>query len=770
MHKFFEPESIALVGASERSFWTRNAFENLKQQNYMGQVFLVNPSREEVFDAKAYPRLQEVREPIDLAYIATPGSAVFQVLEDVASAGIKNVVLVNSGFGEAGPEGKIRQLKLSSFARRNGIQLLGPNCPGFLNAYRGVSAYGQSIPDELLAGSVGVILQSGALASGVLKFCAAHGIGVSKLVCMGNEAVLTLTDVLEHMVSDPDTKTIAIFAEQVAQGAKFMALARQALRAGKQIVILKVGRTAAGQKVALAHTGSVAGDDAVVDAALRQCGVTRVGSLEELLVTAGMFARYPPLTGRRMGVVTTSGGACDIIADSADDAGIDLPDFSADTKIFLDGYLPSFASVRNPLDGAAVDTMQSIDSAATPLDVVCRRISGDQNFDFLIYMGFNTLPRVSPVEEEEAETLRARMAEVREIVGASPIPIIPMTQTCLDVGKFARSLYRDAGLHPLSGIDLGMKAIGHALNWAEARDAAGNQSTERAINADPKLTLTETGALSEDAARRLLAEHDVPIVPARLAKTASEARSAADDLGYPVALKICSPDIAHKSDIGGVVLNVADPDGAEAAFSQIQARAANIDGARIEGVLVSPMRPPGTELFAGVRWDPNFGAVLVIGIGGIWIETLKDVNLLVLPVTVDEIADSLLGLRAAPLLQGARGTEPVDIAAISEAIWRMTRLAEAIGPVLETLEINPFWCKGDKVEGLDALLVLSDAPGGQGISSSSDASFHEFETHCRENQIEIPQREAEYVYRLWLSSRALLSSLRNDAAPPGKHS
>jgi acyl-CoA synthetase (NDP forming) len=706
--RFFAPQSLAIVGASEAAYWSRNAQNNLSVIGFAGAMVPVNPKRSRVFGVACAASLREIGAPVDLAYIAAPTGAIPAILEDAGAAGIRHAVVIAGGFAESGEAGHRLQQALVAQARQHGITLLGPNCPGFLNVTGRIAAYGQQIPAGLAAGAVGIVLQSGALTTVMLKFAIAHAIGLSKVICLGNEADIQAADVLEYLIDDPHTRVIAMFLEQIRDGTRFRALAERALLRGKSIVVLKAGRTPAGQLAALAHTGAVAGDEAVIDAALRQSGVVRVRSLEELLITAGFLAQGYKLGGKRMAVVTASGGACDIIADRASDEGLEMPAFSDATREALRAYLPAFATVQNPLDTAAVDTMRETGTAAAPMDVVAEIVSRDPEIDFVLYMGFNVVPQTEP-EPGEREAAIARMAHVRAMRRDAKLPVIPLGLTCLESGPFARRLYAEQGLWMLPGIEFGLTAAGHAVRWNAARQKAA----ARALPAPPAPAILpgvgKAGPWSEAAGRRLLQAAGVTLVPATLAASAEEAVAAAEAAGYPAVLKICAADIAHKSDIGGVRLNLQSAAEVREAYHAVRAAGLRASRIGIEGVLVSPMRPRGIELFAGVTVDATFGPVLALGLGGIWIETLKDVSLAVFPVDPAAIEEMLRSLRARALLEGARGGPKVDLAVAAEAIWRCSQAALSLGAGLRVLEVNPFWCLDDRVEALDVLVVTAAA-------------------------------------------------------------
>ncbi len=331
VRQLFNPRSIALIGATDKSRWSWSTWGNLITHKFAGPVYLVNPRGIPVHGQVSYASVADLPEPVDLAFVMVPTSAVLGVLAEVADAGIRSAVLLTSGFAEVGEEGAQLEHQVVTLARDRGLTILGPNGNGFINAAAGITPYGLPIEPPLLRGPVGVVLQSGALASGVLNFAQSRNVGTSLLVSMGNESMVQMTDVMRYLIDDEATRVITLFIESIRKPAEFLALAREALAKGKPIVALKVGRSQAGAKVAKAHTGSLVGDDAVVDAVFRQNGVIRVDSLEDLVITSGLLAGTGPLPGRRFGFVTASGGACEIIADRSQDEGIEIPEFAPQT-------------------------------------------------------------------------------------------------------------------------------------------------------------------------------------------------------------------------------------------------------------------------------------------------------------------------------------------------------------------------------------------------------------------------------------------------------
>ena len=726
--EFFAPRSIAVVGASDTSAWARFVLASAAATGFTGELIPVHPVHRTVFGRPAFASLRNLAEPPDLAFVMVPTDAVEGVLDDAGAAGVRGAIVLAAGYRETGPEGKAAEERLTARAASNGITLLGPNCLGFLNAHAKAGPFALTVPLPLLAGPVGVALQSGALASVMLSFARSRAIGVSTLASMGNEAMITATDMVDYLIEDELTKVICLFLEQIGDPAAFAAAAGRADRAGKPIVALKAGSSAAGSQAALAHTGSVAGDDAVVDAALRQLNVIRVTSIEDLLTTGALLGYGRPPRGRRMGVLTASGGACDIIADQASGHGIEIPSFGPATAAAIAPHVPPFAQVRNPLDVTGYFLANQRTSALTAIDHALDAAVSDPGLDFVLFSGL-TLPDTRPADEELARMLDERVTWLGQRMASSPIPVIAVGSTCVDVNSYGRDLMSRNGIHLLGGMDLGVRAIAHALNWSEnrgrlwpgpARSPMGRRCAPG--NTDGTSMAAEYGARAageagtvwrEADARGLMAEFGVPLVPGELVTSSEAAAAAARRLGYPVALRISSAQITHKSDVGGVVLDLRTITQLRAGYKRVSAAAGAVrpgtsgpaDPGSVDGIMVSAMRTGGTELLAGVTVDQAFGPVLAVGLGGIWVEALGDIALRVLPVGPDEVIEMLGELKGAPLLRGARGRPPADLDALARVIGGIAAAALSLGDSLRSLEVNPLWVDGDQIEALDVLVV-----------------------------------------------------------------
>ncbi|WP_433622144.1 acetate--CoA ligase family protein [Nocardia sp. CA-120079] len=701
LREFFDSRSIAMVGASDNSGWARFIVASCATAGFRGPLVPVHPRAETAFGLPAVPSLRDLPEPVDVAYLLTPAHVNESVLDDMAAAGIRNAIVLAAGYREAGAEGKALEEAMVAHAAANDIIVLGPNCLGFVNAHTRCAPLALNMP-PVTAGPVGVALQSGGLADYVMTFANAHGIGLSTVASMGNEAMITTADVINYLVDDEATKVICLFLEEIGEPAGFALAALRAHEAGKPIIALKVGSSPAGQLAAFVHTGAVAGDDKVIDAAFRQLNVIRVTSLEELLSTAAAlgYNRWPQ--GRRMGVLTPSGGACDIIADIASANGIEIPDFAPATVEGMRALVPAEQEPRNPLDvgsyhyanlNSTSGNLRAVDRA---LDIITR----DPGMDFVLFGGVYA-PARRPADTALGAAAEERMDWLAKQIAAAPIPVISIGSTCLDVSGYGSELLTNRNINILPGINEGIRAIGNALRWLENRERVQpiGQPTETSRH------VSISGPWSEAQGRDLLASSGVSVVPGDLATSADDAVDIARRVGFPVVLKICSAQINHKSDVGGVALGLNSEAEVRSAYERVRAAGARVPGATVEGVLVTSMRTGGIELLAGVTVDPTFGPVLAVGLGGIWVEVLRDSSLRVLPVDTAEVKRMLTELRGLPLLQGARGTVPADLDALAEAITRIARTAQSLGAALRAMEVNPLWVNGDQVEALDILVV-----------------------------------------------------------------
>jgi acyl-CoA synthetase (NDP forming) len=683
------PRSIALVGATDRSRWSQNTFDNLINRKYPGKVYLVSRRGGTVHGRSAAISCGAVGAPIDLALLMVPMAAIDEAMAELAAADVHNAVILTSGFAETGHKGADHQARLASLARQHNVSLLGPNCLGFVNFIDNVPLWTGGFRAPSKPGSIAVVTQSGANGSFISSLAAQHEIGLSHMISTGNEADLDCAHFIDHLIDQPDVRAIALFAETIRHAPSFAAAARRAIAAAKPIVVLKIGLSEITARSAQAHTGALVGDDRVFDGVCRQYGIVRVESIEDLLFTADVITRTGVLRPQGIGVVSISGGACEIAADRAQVLHMPMPALSDTAVAELRTALPSFGTPNNPLDitGGAVLQPDLFEQGL--------RILGKQPEFSALACLFDV-----PVADEHAtEFVLAALRHIAAGLNAANVPALMLSHTVKPVTATSTRIIEEIGLpYVSSGLHHGMNALGHAFWWSEQYRRLAGASASIATVAD-----ASERPNSERATLDYLARCNVPVVPTSLARNADQAMAAARAIGDRVVLKIASDDIAHKSDIGGVALNLEGDAAVADAFQRIMAVAPT--GARVDGVLVAPMRSGGLELFVGCTRDPQWGPVIAVGLGGVWVEVLQDVALRPLPIGATEVKRMFAELRGAKLLHGIRGMPAVDLDAVAAVIARIGDAAVALGPDLEALEVNPLWVRGSEVEALDALAV-----------------------------------------------------------------
>ncbi|MET8046736.1 acetate--CoA ligase family protein [Streptosporangium sp. NPDC005286] len=705
---FFAPRRVALIGASESSGWTRLVLAGTDLSVGLDDVVLVNPRRGTVHGRRTVPGLDALDEPVDLAFVMVGPDHVADLVEQALAAGTRDFVVLSAGLGEAGPKGAERQRRLVELCAAGGARLLGPNVSGFVNATDGVRLFGLPVPDGLPTGRVGVVMQSGGLATHVLSLARSWGTGLSLLATTGNEAVITATDVIDHLVDDEATDVIAVFLESVRDPAAFRATALRAAERGKPIVALHVGSSSLGREAALSHTGALVGDHASTVAALEDLGVVPVRSIEDLVATAALLGRHPRgLRGRRLAVVAASGGACELIADAAEPLDFTLPPFAGPLAKALVEEMPAFADVQNPLDVTGF-VVKAADLPFTATRLVAEH--GADDYDVTILQSV-VLPAAPGPDED---VVRARFGRLAQAIRDSPVPVVLQTGAVFALSPFALEIVRENDLVILPGIAAGMTALDRSARYAELLPRALRDRSPAA-----PVTGGTAGAAAFEP-ERLLVEYGVPVPPSRLARTADEAAEAAAELGFPVVLKVISEDVLHKSDVGGVVLDLRDSDAVRSAFEKMLAEVASrLPGAALDGALVASMRPAGVELLVSVINDPTWGPLLTVGSGGVLTELLEDVVVRPLPVPERDIPGLLSELRVSRLLGGFRGSAPADLARVAAAVHGVQRLATALGPELRAVEVNPLWVRGDRVEALDLLVEWAPRPEAEKVDSQS---------------------------------------------------
>ena len=692
------PRSIAIVGASDRSRWSEAVTANLARGGFPGAVHLVNRRGGMAHGRQTATDCRAIGAAIDVGIVMVPAQGMLDAVEDLGAAGARAAVLLTSGFAETGAAGAALQAQVAERARACNLRLMGPNSLGFINFSERVHAWTTPVRAPSRAAGVAIVSQSGATAYFLAELAWQQDLGLSIVAATGNEADLDAAAFLDHLVDDPHTRAIALFIETVRHPARFLAAARRAFAAAKPVVVLKVGASEATSKAAAAHTGALVGDDAVFDGVCRQAGIIRVRSIEELLATADIAGRAGVLRAGGLAIVSNSGGICEIAADTADRHGIAVPGLQAEVATQLREAMPGFGTPHNPLDlTGGVEPPKCADAL--------RLMAGQGDVAALLCVWY-PIPNCAAEESERLTQLHHHLSVALSDI---PVPGILASYTHTVVNDHAQKIIAATGApYSAFGLDRTLGALAGLFWWSarqRGREAAptANENHSMAANARPD---------SEHAALSWLASQGVPVVPTTLAADVQSAVAAAEALGGPVVLKVASRDIPHKSDIGGVALNLRGADAVAAAHARILAAVkAHAPRARLDGVLVAPMRERGIELIVGMARDPEWGPVLAVGLGGVWVETLKDVALRVLPVDEAEIRGMLTELRGAKLLAGQRGVPAADLGVLAAAIARIAQAAWNLGPDLVAMDVNPLWVRGAQVEALDALFVWN-APSG----------------------------------------------------------
>ena len=699
----FDPQSIAVVGASANPQKIGGIpVDYLRRFGYEGRLYAVNPTTDQVQGLPAHASLRAIGAPVDLAILAVPAARVEEAVEDAIAAGVRGLVLFSSGYAEIGGDGVAAQQRLGQRVREAGIRLIGPNCLGFMNLRTQVYATFSPAPGvgRVAPGRIGLVSQSGAFGAYAYAMARERGVGLSLWATTGNEADVQFADCLAWLARDPGTDVIMGYMEGCRDGERLREALALAQAAGKPVVMVKVGQTALGAEAAASHTAALAGDDAVYEAVMRRHGVMRAHTLTEFFDLAHSAAVAGRPRDRSLGLFTLSGGVGALMADAADALGLDVRPLSLQAQATLREWVP-FAAPRNPVDitGQVTNDLSLMERSA-------RLMLQDQGF--ASWMGFLAAAGAS---EAFWPVLRSLVASLRE---AFPDTLLAIS-TLLPAARRAEleAMRCLVFADPSDGV------------CTIARLAAQSPRTVTQPPARGAALRLPPGTMSEPAALALLAECGVPVVPHRWARDAAEAADAALTLGGAVALKVVSADLPHKTEAGGVMLGLRGADDVRQAYRDLQARVAQRrPDAKREGALVARMVQGGTECIAGVRQDPVFGPVLLVGLGGIHAEVLRDVAVRVLPVDRAEALAMVRELRAFAVLDGARGRSPADLDSLVDTLCALADLALRAGDSLESAEINPLIARSRTEGGCVAVdaLVVGRAPAGEALPELPDPS------------------------------------------------
>ncbi|HBV97004.1 MAG: hypothetical protein JL50_12255 [Peptococcaceae bacterium BICA1-7] len=695
---FFNPQSIAIIGASNHPMKPGGRPINaLLGRGWQGKIYPVNPARDNIGGLKCYPSIMDIPDTIDLAIIAIAADHVFSALEQCAAKGVKAAIVFSSGFAEVGPEGVSQQKRLTELAARTGMRILGPNCLGLINANNNVMASFAFIVDlpPVDPKVLGFVSQSGAFGSVIYAAALAEGVGFNYFISVGNEADLEFADFIEYMVHDPQTMLIGGYLEGSRDGDKLRKVAEEALDNKKPLLIMKVGRTSAGSKAAASHTGSLAGSDRVYSAFFKQVGILRIGNYTDLIAFTPLFQSGRLPRGRNTAIIATSGGAGVTITDYCESLGLNVIPLREETRKKIDSVLPSFASSRNPIDlTAAVMTEPEI------MAVTLRAVCEDPDVDIVIASLNFTIPDDHPVVGEIIEIYRNTDKFI--LIAPFKFPGAPVEPAVLE--------FRKASLPVNYNTMDAINALEQLTQFKEALERRKQEKYRIVPRSGPTPIISDLirpgETLGESSAKAVLERYGIPIARQEVASTREEAVISARRIGYPVAMKVDSPDIPHKTEAGGIKLGLKSDEEVAKAFDEIINNVKNyLPTAFISGVTVQEMLPEGTEVIIGVTRDPVFGPTIMFGLGGIFVEVLKDVSFRVAPVSRGDAEDMIMEIKGSAVLKGVRGKPPADTEAIVDVILKVSDMVTDYRDSIEELDINPLIVYPRGAKAADAMLV-----------------------------------------------------------------
>lgn len=711
----FAPETIAVIGAStQKGKVGHDIFANILSNGYKGTLYPVNPKARSVLSVKCYTSIANIPDPIDLAMIILPPKAALASVQECITKGVKGIVIVSAGFKEVGGQGADIEKQIKVLCNKAGVRLVGPNCLGVINPSSKVSlnaSFSARMPEP---GNVSFISQSGALCTAVLDYAADKGFGFSKFISIGNKADVDELDLLRYYHKDPDTDVVMIYMEELSRSAEEFITEVRKMTSGTNpthVIAIKSGSSAAGARAAASHTGALAGADVIYDGLFTMAGILRCKTVNQLFDYAQAFAgnKYP--TGDHVAIVTNAGGPGIMATDMSEQSGLKLAQFSEETITELKKYLPSTANFHNPVDVIG-------DAAKDRYENTLATVLADRGVDAVLII---LTPQSMTDAIGTAESI-VRIAEntIKPILCAF-MGIVDVSDGVKLLQKHKVPVYQfpESAARSLGALREGMKWLFRKIlppyNLVYDREKAG-RIIEQYLSQGRYV-------LGELDGNEILKCYGFNILPMELAKTTDEARQMAEKLGYPVVMKIVSPQILHKSDAGGVKVRLENDKAVEAAFEQIMENAKKYDpDAHLEGVLVQQMAPAGKEVILGVTWDPVFGHAVMFGLGGIFVEVYKDVAFRLSPMGRNVARRMVKSIRGYPILKGLRGEAPSDIEEIEKNIVSLKALVDDY-PVIRELDINPLFVHeaGKKTTVADIIIRLDDSAQNQCNGGSSNA-------------------------------------------------
>jgi len=703
LESLFRPRSVAIIGASQNlQSISGRPIRYLREHGFQGSIYPINPKYDSIAGEPCYPSIKEVPEEVDVAMVAVNYKMVPQVLEECAAKGVKHAILFTAGFAEAGEEGEKMQEQVMELARRSNMRILGPNCQGVVDLYSGnASSFSASLEIKpLLKGSVGYVTQSGALGYSIFNLAQEMGVGFSGIASTGNEADLNSLDFIEYYLEDEHTKVILAYLEEVENGKRFQELAHRALQKGKPIICLKVGSSDVGQKAAASHTASMVSSDTSYEAVFKQKGVIRVGGVKEMIHMALLVERINNMPdGTNLAIVTTSGGAGILLADEASRLKLEVPELDQATQENIGQYIPDFGSTLNPVDVTA-----QVINEAEGFQKVLTSLTEYPHIDAIIIV-------ISMIYGESGKMMAEDVVKAFHQVDKPIVVTWPAGDQLmwdnlkiLEEGNVPWYKFPEEGINALGKL---MQYRSFCLKYQSETGVQSVKPPDREKLA-PLLAKDEDNTISEYYSKKLLSLSDIPVNRCELASSSQEAVKQAQDIGLPVVLKVDSPKISHKSDVGGVKLNLSSAAEVEKGYEEIMRnlQKQSLDSL-INGIMVQEMVKGGTETIVGVKNEPKFGPLVMFGLGGIYVEVLKDVAFRFAPLSPREAQEMVEEIRAYKVLQGVRGEEPRDIKALIDALVKISHFAYEFENEVGQLDINPLVVlpEGQGVKALDALVI-----------------------------------------------------------------
>ncbi|MCJ7695113.1 MAG: acetate--CoA ligase family protein [Anaerolineaceae bacterium] len=691
---FFSPKGVAIIGASSKpNKLSYGILENLTKYHYQGGIYPINPNADMILGCKCYKDVRDVPNPIELGVIVLPASMTVEAMQACADSGIKAVIIISGGFREVGEDGKALEESCLKIAKDNGMRIIGPNCVGTMDMNSGLdTTFIKGMPE---AGPIGFVSQSGAVCGGVVDLIIDKHIGFSHFASLGNELDVSEADVIEYFGGDPNVKVIAVYVEGIQDGKRFIKVAKKVSKI-KPIVLLKAGRSDEGAKAVSSHTGSLAGSYAAYQAAFKQTGVIEVNDIRELFNVAWALGCLKLPGGKNVAIVTNAGGPAALASDSLAANGFNLAEISAETQLTLKSKLNPSAQVGNPIDMLGGAEAQEYDACLEAL-------IQDKGVDVL-------MPILVP--QSLVDPLSVAKAFLKNSASGKPLLACMMGEhSIIEARNLLHQNHIPLYQYPEDmGIVLGAMQQYHTFLNQEDQDIISFQNADRQSVKNVLQKMVNRKSLGENETRPLLSAYGIPVIPGRLAQTIDEAVQIAEEIGYPVAMKIVSDDILHKTDTGGIKLNLHTAEKVKEAYNfMLDNIRHTLPLAKLDGVLIEAMAPHGQEVIVGMRDDPTFGPLIMVGMGGIYVELRKDVAFKVAPLSKADIKDMILNTYAGKLLQGYRGGAPGDMDALIDVIGKLSQLA-LDNPEIKEFEINPLLVleDGKGVIALDSRAIIDD--------------------------------------------------------------